>query len=473
MSDLPIGWAEVTAAEACELIQDCEHRTPKYSADGLPALRPRDVVGGQLTLDTAAKVSPAEYAAQTRRYRPRAGDIVYSRELSLGWAAKLPAQVVCLSQGMVVMSSGCVMLADYLVHFLNGPGRAKAVEAQAGSAHPHLNLRAIRAFRIPLAPLSEQKRIVTAIEEAFSKLDAGEAALRATRQRLKRLRESVLAAAVTGRLVPQDPTDEPASNFLARIGAGPATPPESVLPSGWASATLGSLLERIEAGKSFATEGRPAREDEFGVIKVSAMTWGEFRPSQNKALPAGLEIENRWLIRRGDLLFSRANTADYVGAVVLVGADHPRLILSDKSLRLVVGAGVEPSWLLHVLRSSQARTAIESLATGTKESMRNISQEKLRILRIPLPPTVEQNRIVSELERQFSFIEACQRTVDVGLVRSAALRRSILKSAFQGKLVSQDPADEPAEALLRRIAESSATHESREPKKVQQMRVQA
>ena len=136
-------------------------------------------------------VPESEYELQTRRYAPAPGDVAYSRELSLGWAARLPASRVCLSQGMVALKPGSAVSADYLVHFLNGPGRTHAVGAQAGSAHPHLNLRDIRLIPLPLAPQHEQERIVAAIEEAFSKLDAGEAALRSARQRLKRMRDAV------------------------------------------------------------------------------------------------------------------------------------------------------------------------------------------------------------------------------------------------------------------------------------------
>jgi len=136
---------------------------------------------------------------------------------------------------------------------------------------------------------------------------------------------------------------------------------------------------------------------------------------------------------------------------VLVPRDHPHLILSDKSLRLVPVPGVAAAWLLLALRSRPVREQIEVLATGTKESMRNISQAKLRSVEVALPPVEEQARIVTEVERQMSFLAACEQTVAAGLARSSALRRSVLKAAFEGRLVPQDPTDEPASVLLERI----------------------
>lgn len=91
----------------------------------------------------------------------------------------------------------------------------------------------------------------------------------------------------------------------------------SDLPNGWIRAPLGDLLLRIEAGKSFQCEPRPARVDEWGVIKVSAMTWGSFREEENKAVPEGYEFNPQHEIKPGDILVSRANTEAYVGAPVV------------------------------------------------------------------------------------------------------------------------------------------------------------
>jgi type I restriction enzyme S subunit len=169
---------------------------------------------------------------------------------------------------------------------------------------------------------------------------------------------------------------------------------------------MGDLLMDIEAGRSFKCSERPAGPDEWGVIKVSAMTWREFGEGENKAVLRDHKIDPRFEIQSGDLLFSRANTVTYVGAVVQVGETRPRLLLSDKSLRLVPHHSVSPRWLLYYLRTRQARQYLESLATGTSDSMRNISQASLRGLPIPLAPRREQERIVAAIEEQFSRIDA-------------------------------------------------------------------
>ncbi|MGW7260003.1 restriction endonuclease subunit S [Streptomyces sp. NPDC054834] len=209
---------------------------------------------------------------------------------------------------------------------------------------------------------------------------------------------------------------------------------ERELPAGWAWATLGDLLHRIEAGKSFTCEPRPAQPDEWGVIKVSAMTWGKFDADENKAVPKGREFDPAYEIHPGDVLVSRANTKAYVGAPVLVGACRPRLLLSDKSLRLVPSESVSKRWLVHFLRSPEARVYVEAKASGTKDAMRNLSQEALRGMSVPLPPLAEQHRIVEALEEQLSRLDAGTATLHLTRRRLDGLRKTVLVSSVPDEL---------------------------------------
>ncbi|WP_326555421.1 hypothetical protein [Micromonospora sp. NBC_01813] len=200
----------------------------------------------------------------------------------------------------------------------------------------------------------------------------------------------------------------------------------SDLPSGWEWAKLRDIVTRIEAGKSFTCEPRPARDDEWGVIKVSAMTWGEFRESENKAVPDGRGIDPRHEIAPGDLLVSRANTVEYVGAPVLVHSCRPRLLLSDKSLRLVVANEIDRKWLLHALSSPSIRRQISQRSTGQQESMRNISQQALLEMDIPVPPLAEQRRIVTKIESLLSHVSAATENVLASGVRLKLLSKRVL-----------------------------------------------
>src|SRR5262245_11782877 len=93
------------------------------------------------------------------------------------------------------------------------------------------------------------------------------------------------------------------------------------LPEGWAAAKLGNVVRGFQAGRNLRAEGRPAGPDEIGVLKISAVTWGHFNPAENKVLPKGAHPRAHETIKRGDLLITRANTTDLVGAVVKVEGD--------------------------------------------------------------------------------------------------------------------------------------------------------
>lgn len=200
----------------------------------------------------------------------------------------------------------------------------------------------------------------------------------------------------------------------------------SDLPPGWSHATIGDLLLRIEAGKSFRCEPRPASLSEWGIIKVSAMTWGAFREEENKAVPAGVDFNPDYEIKPGDILVSRANTEEYVGAPVLVDRCRRHLLLCDKSLRLVPSGRLNSRWLYYLLSSPAVRGEISRRATGTKDSMRNVSQETLASIHVQVPPLAEQDRIVAALEDHLSRLDAAVASALAAARKAVALRRRTL-----------------------------------------------
>jgi type I restriction enzyme, S subunit len=210
----------------------------------------------------------------------------------------------------------------------------------------------------------------------------------------------------------------------------------SNLPPGWSHATIGDLLLRIEAGKSFRCEPRPASPSEWGIIKVSAMTWGAFREGENKAVPAGVDFNPACEIKTGDILVSRANTEEYVGAPVLVDRCRSHLLLSDKSLRLVPSDHLNSRWLYYLLSSSAVRREISRRATGTKDSMRNISQEALTSIEVQIPPLAEQDRIVAALEDHLSRVDAGSVYLNQAGQYESQLRIAIYTAAVEGRLIA-------------------------------------
>lgn len=195
-------WEERQLGELCSLFVDSAHRTPKYQLEGIPALRPRDVVNGKLSLSEAARVSEQEYEIQSKRHRPTAGDIVYSRELSYGWAALLPKSPrVCLSQGMCLFRPKPEVETSFLLYALNGPiGRQQAIRAAVGTAHPHINLGEIKGYRIPTPALDDQRKIVAELNVLSESTQQLATSYAGKLKMLSDLKQSILRKAFSGEL---------------------------------------------------------------------------------------------------------------------------------------------------------------------------------------------------------------------------------------------------------------------------------
>ena len=160
-------------------------------------------------------------------------------------------------------------------------------------------------------------------------------------------------------------------------------------------------------------------------------------------------------IRSGDFLISRANTKKLVGACVIVDKIRKKLMLSDKILRITFSERIDLRFILNIMRSSTLRSQIEAVATGTSDSMKNISQKDIRGFLIPLPPLAEQKRIVAKIEELLPLIEsyekAWSRLENFNKQFPVDMKKSILQLAIQGKLVEQRSEEGTSEELYKQI----------------------
>jgi type I restriction enzyme, S subunit len=243
------------------------------------------------------------------------------------------------------------------------------------------------------------------------------------------------------------------------------------LPAGWTWASLGELLIRIEAGKSFKCQEHPPHANEVGVVKVSAVTWGEYQELESKTCTDTEMINPALFIQTGDLLFSRANTVELVGACVIARQVTLPLMLSDKILRLKLARDSMKRWVLYLLRSDQGRRQIEALSSGNQESMRNIGQERIAQIRVPLPPLAEQTRIVDKLEELLSDLDAGVAELKAAQKKLALYRQSLLKASVEGALTADwrtqraahgESLETGADLLARILTERRARWEARQ-----------
>lgn len=380
-----------------------------------------------------------------------------------------------------------------------------------GSTIKYLRIADIHDLDVPYPPLKEQKKIVDKIDELLSDLDNGVEELETAQKKIELYRQSLLKSAVEGELSKewrksQTEVYETGEQLLARIlkerrerwerkklnefeekGKIPPTNwqekyPEPVkpdtenlpqLPEGWVWASLDMLLENIKAGKSFRCEERPPKENEIGVVKVSAVSWGEYNEMESKTCIDATKINADYYIKENDFLMSRANTIQLVGACVISRDVTLTNMLSDKILRLdfIIESLIFKNWILHLMRSKIGREQIEASATGNQESMKNISQDSIRKISVRLPPTDEIKFLIKELSEKFNAIQDTSNILSMNFDNLAQQRKNILKDAFTGKLVPQNESDESASLLLERIRaklEVEAANVKKKPRKKDQ-----
>lgn len=294
----------------------------------------------------------------------------------------------------------------------------------------------------PLPPLLEQCRIVDRIESLFAKLDEARQKVQDVLDSFESRKAAILHKAFSGELTVQWRKEH------------------GVRREEWRNVSWGTFITLIEAGRNWNAEGRPPKNDEFGVVKVSAVTWGEFNELESKTCTCEKQWNENVQIHMGDFLFSRANTLQLVGNCVIVKDISKRLMLSDKILRFTFDNSVVPGYILNFTRSDLYRKQIEQLASGNQDGMRNVSQKNMKLVEFPIPELNEQTEIVHILDSFFAKEQQAKEACETVLEQIDLIKKSILARAFRGELGTNDPAEESALELIKQtLSETIANNE--------------
>lgn len=311
--------------------------------------------------------------------------------------------------GMTASTGFCVLRPNerrldggYLFHWVRSASFVRDMVQQAtGASYPAISDRIVKSSEIPLPPLDEQKRIAAILDKAD--------ALRRKRRQALALLDSLTQ-----------------SIFLEMFGDPVSN------PRGWREEMLGEALAEIDSGWSPICLDRAATSEEWGVLKLSAVTSGYFIEIENKALPKELKPRPEIGVRRGDVLFTRKNTRALVAACALVWDIRSRLMISDLIFRLVIRDRrvLLPIYLWSCLSNPGIRSKVQLLAGGAAGSMPNISKEKLRKFSIPIPEFKSQ-----ELFEQRAFhVFRKQQEISTQSLQLESLFASLQHRAFSGQL---------------------------------------
>ncbi|MDX1717970.1 MAG: restriction endonuclease subunit S, partial [Anderseniella sp.] len=376
--------------------------------------------------------------------------------------------------------------SDFIKYLLHQQRFIDFAMSRASGDRPRVKFDGIADFCFGLPPFDEQSRIVEKIESLFSQLDHGEASLRDVQKLLARYRQSVLKAAVTGQLTADWRAEnagrlEPGRDLLERIlqarrenwqGRGkykepvaPDTSDQPELPERWVWASVEQLSSRQPNALCIGPFGSNLKVEDYQnqgvplifVRNIRAKDFDGLSPrfvSKEKA-----EELSSHCVFPGDLLITKMGEPP--GEVCIYPHGKPVAVITADCIRFSVsGVDVSSEYLEWAMSSPVVKNQVKRISKGVAQQ--KVTLANFKKIAIPLPPIEEQRTIAENVEMQLSREEAIMMSCQAELSRSSALRQSILKDAFAGKLVPQDPKDEPAAELLARIR---AERDAAAPKK--------
>lgn len=265
----------------------------------------------------------------------------------------------------------------------------------------HLSAKKLKTIKIPVPPLETQHKIVAILEKA---------------EETKKLRAQA---------------DELTQQFLQSLFIEMIGDP-AINPKGWDTIKIADLVKSIEAGWSVNGEHRFKEKNEYGVLKVSAVTKGIFLPEEHKAIKPGTVLKKVVTPEKGDVLFSRANTLELVGATCLIRENYTELLLPDKIWKINLNKNlILPEVFKFILSTPSMRGEISKKSTGTSGSMYNISMAKLKLIHIPIP-TLE---IQYKFSKIYDLYESTQKQQEESRNNLDYLFNALMQKAFKGDLI--------------------------------------
>jgi type I restriction enzyme S subunit len=493
---IPTNWQWCRFGELCSFSAG---RTPSrkeskyWNAGKYPWLSIADLQHGKVVTTSRESISEIARTEVFKSTPVPIGSLLMSFKLTIGKLCLLGVAAYH-NEAIIRIEPFSDVLKDYFFKCLNGfdlsAGNKAAIKGNT------LNQDSISNILVALPPKDEIPRIIAKVDELMALCDTLEAQQQSRRNLQNSLRQSTLQSVAIatsphelqttwarlddnfGRLfhAPEDfadlrkmaselairgaldvfsePTDtSTVDDFLVeirkkksgkRFAKAVQADEEIQLPNGWRWVLLEDLLSDSESGWSPKCEAESRRDGEWGVLKVSAVTWGAFNSNENKRLPLSLEARPECEVKPGDFMLSRANTAELVARSVIAPDDCPeKLLMSDKIVRLNFLDDALKPWVNLVNNSDLARRYYKERATGTSDSMRNVSRQVIHELPIPLPSLDVQERVLLALSRLLRYCDALEQQAASRMRLSAQLSASAIAS-LAGFAIEQE--EEPVKA---------------------------
>lgn len=476
---LPCGWAVASLGDLAEYLNGAAFKPSDWENEGIPIIRIQNLTDSSKSLNLTK-----------RQVDPRL--LIHNGDLLFSWSATLDAFLwtggeAWLNQHIFKVECEQQIFKKFLYYLLQH-SVCQIVDSEHvhGSTMQHINRGPFLGHSIQLPPRAEQIRIAETLDELFSDLDAGVAALERTQDRLKRYRASVLKAAVEGTLTADcraaHPNAEPASELLERIlterrrcweeeqvrkfaEKGKAPPknwrakykepvsPDATdlppLPEGWCWTSLDTLIVEGPQNGVYLPKSKYGCGTEILRIEDFQNGWVRDRSELKRVMTEDSALEI-YALRAGDLVINRVNSMSHLGKCLIASQALEGVLFESNMMRAALANSLNSKFIQYYLHSPFGRSR---LTKGAKWAVNqaSINQQDIRRTPIPLPSYMEQKFIVEAVEDQLSVVDYVEADLNTWWKAAQGLRQAILRCAFTGSLVPQDPNDEPASELLKRI----------------------
>jgi type I restriction enzyme, S subunit len=480
-------------------------KEPKYWGSDINWISPADLTGyGAKTIVRGAKSLTKVGLDNSSAIVMPPGSVHFSSRAPIGYVV-ISATPMATNQGFKSLVPKSDVFNEYVYYYLKS-AKNIATERASGTTFLEISGKAFGALPIPVAPYREQRRIVAKIEELFSELDKGVEAMSTAREQLKVFRQSILKHAFEGKLTEewrnrnlrkvQTPSEQLASIHAdaqerftqaireweshGRKGTRPTIPTSleelelpdfrtlPTLPQGWSYLPFGALAYSIRNGIS----KKPNETGMLRIFRISAVRPMAFDMSDFRHIDDNPEYRG-YRLKRGDVVFTRYNgSRAYVGVAAEFRSEE-EFVYPDKLIRCDVQSRfIDPGYIEKSVNCGASRAFIES-RIRTTAGQAGISGADLKVMPVAVCSIGEQREINQLLEVHLSCITQLEAEIESRLAQAEALRQSIFKRAFSGRLVAHDPADEPASELVKRIlAERDKARANKPERKKKKIRKQ-
>lgn len=427
MIDAPKGWEAKQISEVAEVIRGVTYSKSKVlsgpSDAGIPLIRATNIQPGKLDYNDLIWI-PRSLVKETQELRQ--GDLLVAT--SSGSLSVVGKNARVLEDRTATFGAFCTVIRPkkvdgrFLAFWLESPYvRSLWSEKARGSNINNLKSSDLASTGVPVPPLDVQQRIVETLEDHLSRLDNALDDVDSAKNHAKELVRSKRHEVFSPEQLPQSWEYVPISSVLTPMVG------KRLTQRGWSPQCLNHTR---------------TSDVEWGVLKTTAIQFGEYKPEHHKQLPVSLEAKPEIEVAPGDLIMTATGPRNRCGIPCLVQETPARLMMSGKMFRFRTNSSIcDSRWLLQFLLSDAGQRQLEIFKVGSSDSSVSIGSQQFENIELPLPPISAQVELLSQLDALTDRAKHFELALESTGTRAGLLRRSLLHAAFTGQLTNEDSND--------------------------------